>query len=75
MLEERCGGDSLNPEAQRISQASRLRLLRCAVCGVTVKKVFGTRKRWHFALFPGAPPCDHENETVEHRESKLALYR
>ncbi|WP_119068739.1 competence protein CoiA [Rubrobacter indicoceani] len=74
-LEELCGGDGLHPEAQRIADASRSRLLRCAVCGAAVKKVFGSSKRWHFALFPNAVPCDHENETVEHRESKLALYR
>lgn len=73
-LWERCGGDSGNPEARRISVASKGRLLKCAVCGVAVKKVFGTKKRWHFARFPGAPSCDHENETVEHRESKFALY-
>ncbi len=75
MLEERCGGDARAPEALRIARASRDGLLRCAVCGTVVRKVFGTRKRWHFALLPGAAPCDHENETAEHRESKLALYR
>lgn len=74
-LEERCGGDSSKLEARRIAAASRRRLLKCIVCGATVKKVFGTRKRWHFALFPGGTPCDHENETLEHRESKLALFR
>ena len=74
-LEKRCAGDGLAPEARRISRASRDGLLRCAVCGTPVKKVFGTRKRWHFAIMPGAAPCDHENETLWHRESKLALYR
>lgn len=73
-LEQRCGGDNLAADAQRISGASKDRLLRCAVCGSAVKKVFGSRRRWHFALLPGAAPCDHENETLEHRESKLGLY-
>lgn len=75
VLENRCGGDGLAPEARRISLASRGGLLRCAVCGTAVKKVFGTRRRWHFALLPSAAPCGHENETLQHRESKLALFR
>ena len=48
--------------------------MSCAVCRTRVKKVFGSSKRWHFALFPGAVSCDHENETVAHRETKLALF-
>ncbi|MDP9438235.1 MAG: hypothetical protein M3P49_05770, partial [Actinomycetota bacterium] len=69
-----CGGDRDHPEARRISQASTKRLLRCVVCGTVVQRMFGPRKRWHFAVVPGQVSCDHENETVAHHEAKLALF-
>jgi hypothetical protein len=73
-LERICGRDAGRPEAAKIVRASKDRLLRCAVCGSTVKRMFGSKKRWHFALRPDQPPCDHENETLAHRRSKMALY-
>ncbi len=69
-----CGGDRGHPAARRISEASRNGLLRCAVCKTVVRRMFGSRNRWHFAVAPGQVACDHENETVEHHETKLALF-
>ncbi|MDP9438480.1 MAG: hypothetical protein M3P49_07025, partial [Actinomycetota bacterium] len=57
-----------------ISEASRNGLLRCAVCKTVVRRMFGSRNRWHFAVAPGQVACDHENETIEHHETKLALF-
>ncbi|WP_166396010.1 competence protein CoiA [Rubrobacter marinus] len=48
--------------------------MRCAVCGTRLVKKFGLINAWHFAAVPGQAPCDHESETVEHREAKLALF-
>ena len=72
-LEAVCGREPDHSEAERISRAARERLLCCAVCGTRLAKKFGRVNAWHFAQRPGESRCDHEAETVEHREAKLAL--
>lgn len=72
-LEAFCGREPDHPEAEKISRASREKLLCCAVCGTRLAKKFGRVNAWHFAQRPGEGRCDHEAETVEHREAKLAL--
>lgn len=72
-LEVFCGRDPDHPEAKRILRASREELLRCAVCETRLAKKFGWVNAWHFAQVPGERSCDHEAETVDHREAKLAL--
>ncbi|WP_119070047.1 competence protein CoiA family protein [Rubrobacter indicoceani] len=73
-LQSAYGADSRHPDLRKIVWASKNRRLKCAVCGSILKRMFGSVKRWHFARFPGQVACDHENETVEHRRSKISLY-
>lgn len=76
-LQEECGGDPNHPLAQEVIGYSRAGRLRCPACGGVVERVFplpeSVRNRWHFRRKGGSGECDHEGETVAHRETKLAV--
>lgn len=76
-LKEECGGDPDHPHARKAIAASRAGRLRCPVCGSVVERVFpspeSSVERWHFRRRRGEGECDHEGETVAHREAKQAL--
>lgn len=65
-------------EARRLKRMSRLKLLRCAVCGSPLTAKLGRKKSWHFAMRNNDSDtqavCDHEPESLAHRSVKKALY-
>lgn len=88
-LYEECAGDPKHLRARAVIAASRAGRLRCPVCGSAVERVFpagdpggspereddaGGGRRWHFRRRRGEGECDHEGESVAHRETKTALF-
>lgn len=76
-LQEECDGDPDHPLAKEVIAASRAGNLRCPVCGGTVERVFpppeSVRQRWHFRRRSGSGECDHEGESIPHRDTKISL--
>lgn len=77
-LERRSRHDPNTLEARRLKRMSRLKLLRCAVCGSPLIAKLGRKNTWHFAACANDSDtqtvCDHEPESVAHRSVKKVLY-